>query len=42
MAAGGVPLQPVNMTIDRPFIYLIRDRGTGEVLFIGRVLNPVE
>lgn len=42
MAAGGVPLQPVNMTIDRPFIYLIRDRVTGAVLFIGRVLNPVE
>ena len=42
VAAGGVPLQPVNMTIDRPFIYLIRDRDTGAVLFIGRVLNPVE
>jgi len=28
--------------IDRPFIYLIMDRETGTVLFIGRVLNPLE
>ncbi|NLD74464.1 MAG: serpin family protein, partial [Chloroflexi bacterium] len=41
-AGAAAPSRPVNMTIDRPFIYLIRDRGTGEVLFIGRVLNPVE
>jgi serpin B len=26
--------------IDRPFIYLIRDIETGQILFIGRVLNP--
>ena len=26
--------------IDRPFIYLIRDTETGQILFIGRVLNP--
>lgn len=26
--------------IDRPFIYMIRDIETGQILFIGRVLNP--
>jgi len=25
---------------DRPFIYLIRDRKTGAVLFMGRVMDP--
>ncbi len=32
--------QIVELTIDRPFIFLIRDRGTGTVVFLGRVLDP--
>jgi len=31
---------PVEVTIDRPFVFLIRDIETGTVLFVGRVLNP--
>lgn len=31
---------PINLTVDRPFIYLIRDDITGEILFLGRVLDP--
>jgi serpin B len=31
---------PVQVTIDRPFIFLIRDIETGAVLFVGRVMNP--
>ncbi len=33
---------PLSITIDRPFIYLIRDIQTNAILFIGRVMNPVE
>jgi len=35
-----MPGQSAEVTIDRPFIFLIRDIETGAVLFIGRVLNP--
>mgnify|MGYP001028041898 FL=1 len=32
----------IELTIDRPFIFLIRDLSSGQVLFVGRVLNPVQ
>jgi len=32
--------EPILLSIDRPFIYLIRDIRTGSILFVGRVLNP--
>ena len=32
-----VPVKEIDMTIDKPFIYLIRDKNTKEVWFIGSV-----
>jgi serpin B len=34
------PAIEANITIDRPFIFLIRDIETNSILFLGRVLNP--
>jgi serpin B len=30
----------VQLTVDRPFLFALRDRDTGAVLFLGRVTDP--
>jgi len=40
IAELAAPAEPKQVTVDRPFIFLIRDIETGTILFVGRVLNP--
>ena len=43
--AGALPQDmPFTPTFraDRPFLYLLRDRESGAVLFIGRMMNPTD
>jgi len=36
----GITSMPRVVTINRPFIFFIRDAETGTILFVGRVLDP--
>jgi serpin B len=40
MKLTAAPEEPVEVTVDRPFVFLIRDIETGTILFVGRVMNP--
>jgi serpin B len=40
--AAPVEEEPILMTVDRPFLYALRDGETGAVLFRGRVTNPAD
>ena len=41
MVESAAPGEPVQVTVDRPFIFAIRDIQTGAVLFVGRVVDPL-
>jgi serpin B len=40
MALTAAPAEPVEVTVDRPFLFAIRDIDTGALLFVGRVVDP--
>lgn len=39
-AKGMFNPQPVEITFDKPFVYLIRDTETGAILFLGSLMTP--
>jgi serpin B len=40
-AVSGTLNPPVSVTFDRPFVFVIRERITGAILFMGKVVRPV-
>ena len=40
MGVGSMPAGPPHIVVDRPFIVAIRERLTGTILFLGRVMDP--
>lgn len=42
MTVSAGPIDQVQLVVDRPFVFLIRDTETGAILFLGRVLDPSE
>ena len=40
MGWQSIPPPPVEVHVDRPFLFVIRHRQTGAVLFLGRVVDP--
>jgi serpin B len=41
MRLKSVPLDPVEVAVNHPFIFTTRDIATGSILFVGRVFNPL-
>ncbi len=42
MDLTSAPSEMVDLQIDRPFLFSLYDHETGEILFMGRVLNPAQ
>jgi serpin B len=38
--ATGMAAEPVTLTVDRPFLFALRDAESGAVLFLGRIADP--
>jgi serpin B len=39
-AASAIPMKPAEFKADHPFLFLLRDQGTGAILFLGRFNTP--
>ena len=40
LRATAMPAEPVTLSVDRPFLFALRDVPTGAILFLGRVADP--
>ena len=40
MRLTSAPENPIELTVDRPFLFAIRDHQTNSILFMGRVVSP--
>jgi serpin B len=40
MQLKGAPMEPIEVTVDQPFVFFIRDIQTGTILFVGRIIDP--
>ena len=40
MRATAMPTDQVQVDVDRPFLFALRDRATGSILFMGRITDP--
>jgi serpin B len=40
MKLTSAPMDPVQLTVDRPFVFAIREHQTNSILFMGRVVSP--
>lgn len=40
MELKGMPMEEVELTIDRPFLFFVEDQQSGTILFAGRIVDP--
>ena len=40
LASGGIGPPPIVVVPDRPFLFLVYDEPTGQILFVGRLVDP--
>ena len=37
-----IPVEEIDLTFDKPYLFMIRNKNTNEIWFMGKVYNPVK